>query len=482
MGIYSNNRFSSTTTMVDYDAITEADDNYNAVTGCAMAFLESQQNDLALFNATIYTDFQEVAALQEGYEVLNESVSDVIEKIKQIFIKLLAKIKGIFQAFLAKLRGTFSSNKNLYDDYVKQINKYYNWKDFKVKNFRKLKGGGTDAAGKIDDVGAYNVDRMSYSISLTGKSQASAGNNNMANSTLAPLVKDYLDDKDIDSEDINKILIQDRLGSNDLKKELDDDLGNMNEAFMDCVFEDADTEDEWKTSDIINGIVGSVLKEGTKIQDNVEKCNKNLNNNINKIINQLNKIAGDVNKVYSGKNGESFTSKTVSMSAGEKMKGTMSVTDFQPSTSGSLYIIKDKYGSEYKDKNGNKVIGDKDDLIDYINQNLDNKKYKAIMYNVRGGKGKSFTYDNKNNKSELETLSKVASILQRVAGQEQELITKFTTARLTATKFLVSQARKVWASAAAYSSTEHKNEGYEFYTAFGEAYAYDFMSDMEALD
>ena len=48
MGIYSNNRFSSTTTMVDYDAITEADDNYNAVTGCAMVFLESQQNDFLL--------------------------------------------------------------------------------------------------------------------------------------------------------------------------------------------------------------------------------------------------------------------------------------------------------------------------------------------------------------------------------------------------------------------------------------------------
>ena len=481
MGIYSNNRFSSTTTMVDYDAITEADDNYNAVTGCAMAFLESQQNDLALFNATIYTDFQEVAALQEGYEVINESVSDVIERIKQIFVKLLAKIKGIFQAFLAKLRGTFSSNKNLYDDYVKQINKYYNWKDFKVKNFRKLKGGGTDAAGKIDDVGAYNVDRMSYSISLTGKSQASAGTNNMANSTLAPLVKDYLDDKDIDSEDINKILIQDRLGSNDLKKELDDDLGNMNEAFMDCVFEDADTEDEWKTSDIINGIVGSVLKEGTKIQDNVEKCNKNLNNNINKIINQLNKIAGDVNKVYSGKNGESFTSKTVSMSAGEKMKGTMNTTDFEP-TQGSGWIITYKSdGSAYLDKNGNQIIDtDKDKLEDYKKTMNDEERKKVTL--SRKKMGNNFTYDNKNNKSDLETLSKVASILQRVAGQEQELITKFTTARLTATKFLVSQARKVWASAAAYSSTEHKNEGYEFYTAFGEAYAYDFMSDMEALD
>ena len=480
MGIYSNNRFSSTTTMVDYDAITEADNNYNAVTGCAMAFLESQQNDLALFNATIYTDFQEVAALQEGYEVLNESVSDVIEKIKQIFIKLLAKIKGIFQAFLAKLRGTFSSNKNLYDDYVKQINKYYNWKDFKVKNFRKLKGGGTDAAGKIDDVGAYNVDKMSYSVSLAGVSQANKAKNIDANTTLSKIVKDYLDDKDIDSEDINKVLIQDRLGSNDLKKELDDDLGNMNEAFMDCVFEDADTEDEWKTSDIINGIVGSVLKEGTKIQDNVEKCNKNLNNNINKIINQLNKIAGDVNKVYSGKNGESFTSKTVSMSAGEKMKGTMNTTDFESSKDKYIYhIIKKSDNSVYIDNNGNEIQGAKKEMDKYINDNLSANDYKPKSKKI---KGDNFTYDNKNNKSDLETLSKVASILQRVAGQEQELITKFTTARLTATKFLVSQARKVWASAAAYSSTEHKNEGYEFYTAFGEAYAYDFMSDMEALD
>ena len=101
---------------------------------------------------------------------------------------------------------------------------------------------------------------------------------------------------------------------------------------------------------------------------------------------------------------------------------------------------------------------------------------KELYDNVRA------SYNNKDNKNDLETLSKVASILQRIASQEQELITKFTTARLTATKFLVSQARKVWASAAAYSSTEHKNEGYEFYNAFGEAYAYDFMSDMEALD
>ena len=485
MGIYSSNVLRESYYVTDYASQIEADDSYNSVTGCAMAFLESQQNDLALFNATIANDFQEVAALQEGYEVLNESVSDVIEKIKQIFIKLLAKIKGIFQAFLAKLRGTFSSNKNLYDDYVKQINKYYNWKDFKVKNFRKLKGGGTDAAGKIDSVGAYNVDRMSYSVSLAGVSQANKAKNIDANTTLSKIVKDYLDDKDIDSEDINKVLIQDRLGSNDLKKELDDDLNNMNEAFMDCVFEDADTEDEWKTSDIINGIVGSVLKEGTKIQDNVEKCNKNLNSNINKIINQLEKISSDVNKVYGGKNGESFTSKTVSMSAGEKMKGTMSVTDFE-STKQDTHVILNKDGTKYLDKKGNPITGTEASLKNTkIPKN--SELYRLfnngeIKIGVNDNRKNNRTYNNKDNKDDLETLSKVASILQRVAGQEQELITKFTTARLTATKFLVSQARKVWASAAAYSSTEHKNEGYEFYTAFGEAYAYDFMSDMEALD
>ena len=53
---------------------------------------------------------------------------------------------------------------------------------------------------------------------------------------------------------------------------------------------------------------------------------------------------------------------------------------------------------------------------------------------------------------------------------------------LLANSWKVALSCVVWASAAAYSSTEHKNEGYEFYTAFGEAYAYDFMSDMEALD
>ena len=76
--------------------------------------------------------------------------------------------------------------------------------------------------------------------------------------------------------------------------------------------------------------------------------------------------------------------------------------------------------------------------------------------------------------------TKIAN-LQKIATQEQQVITSFTSARLTVTKFLITQARKVWSSAAAYSSREHKNEGYEFYTAVGESAAYDFTSYMEAI-
>ena len=78
-------------------------------------------------------------------------------------------------------------------------------------------------------------------------------------------------------------------------------------------------------------------------------------------------------------------------------------------------------------------------------------------------------------------LSQSIANLHKVAAQEQTLITSFTSARLKATKFAIAQARRVWSSAAAYSSTEHKNEGVEFYTAIGEAAEYDFISDMESI-
>ena len=428
MGIYSSNVLRESYSVTDFASQIEPDEKYNAVTGCAMAFLESQQNDLALFNATIANDFQEVAALQEGYEVINESVASVFEKIKEILKKLIAKIKGIFQSFLAKLRGTFSSNKNLYDDYVKQINKYYNWKDFKVKKFRKKKVDGEIGAA-IEALATYNVANNEYKFNL----EADANDMKIAE---IDLLKD-----DLDNDDIMEKLVKNRL-STDINKSVDSDLGNLNEEIMDYLFEDEDTEDEWKTSDIINGIVGSVLKD-TKLENNIKKAADNLVKSINKMADAVDKEALAVNKALGSKEKTYKAGTTIGL-------GT---------------------ASDHNKKSVEKVAGSTD-----ITNTYTSGSSKADTY-TSGGK-----YKHLEKKGDLEILSFVAGNLQKVVGQEQELATKLSSGVLSASKFLIAQARRVWSSAAAYSSTEHKNEGYEFYTAIGEASAYDFMSDMEALD
>ena len=424
MGIYSSNVLRESYSVTDFASQIEPDESYNAVTGCAMAYLESQQNDLALFNATIANDFQEVAALQEGYEVINESVASVFEKIKEILKKLIAKIKGIFQSFLAKLRGTFSSNKDLYDDYVKQINKYYNWKDFKVKKFRKKKVDG-DIGAAIEALATYTIKNNEYKFEL---------NSTASNMKIAGI--DLLKD-DLDNDDIMEKLVKERLHAN-LKNVVDSDLGNLNEEIMDYLFEDEDTEDEWKTSDIINGIVGSVLKD-TKLENNIKKAADNLVKSINKMADAVDKEALAVNKALGSKDKTYKAGTTIGL-------GT---------------------ASDHNKRSVEKAAGSAD---------IGNTVSKSATYNSNGA------YKHLDNKGDLEVLSFVAGNLQKIVGQEQELATKLSSGVLAASKFLIAQARRVWSSAAAYSSTEHKNEGYEFYNAIGEAYAYDFISDMEALD
>ena len=156
MGIFTSNTLSSISG-VDYSDLP-ALEGYDAVTGCATAMLEVHQNDMALFNAAIMEDFKEVAAMNEGVTVLNESASDVLNKIKEIFKKLLQKIKGIFNAFIAKLSQTFGSAESVYNKYKKQISAYNKWGKFEVKKFREVKGKGSVLA-KLAEVGKYAVGR-----------------------------------------------------------------------------------------------------------------------------------------------------------------------------------------------------------------------------------------------------------------------------------------------------------------------------------
>ena len=407
MGIFTSNTLSSISG-VDYSDLP-ALEGYDAVTGCATAMLEVHQNDMALFNAAIMEDFKEVAAMNEGVTVLNESASDVLNKIKEIFKKLLQKIKGIFNAFIAKLSQTFGSAESVYNKYKKQISAYNKWGKFEVKKFREVKGKGS-VLTKLVEVGKY-----ANTFSYVTTNDTWFGND--------------LTKESIDIDDINKGLIKNRIINSSLKSDLDDDFKNMDVAFMDAVYEAEDTKDDWNVSDILGDNIGTLLEKnaGKKFKENIESANKNLNDVISKIIADLDKEALKINDAAGAANRKEtdkaeYTSKIINANSGNMDMDSKGKQKYTKTTS----------------ELGKPVTGSKE-------------------------------------------LSQSIANLQKIATQEQTLITSFTSARLKATKFAIAQARRVWSSAAAYSSTEHKNEGVEFYTAIGEAAEYDFISDMESI-
>ena len=85
-----------------------------------------------------------------------------------------------------------------------------------------------------------------------------------------------------------------------------------------------------------------------------------------------------------------------------------------------------------------------------------------------------------NSKISTETVQKAIHALQKVAGNEQEVITKVTSEYMTQVKFAMVQAHKVWTAAAAWSSGVHK-ESVEYAQAVGESAAEQFYTNMESL-
>ncbi|MBP5595861.1 MAG: hypothetical protein J6Y02_10810 [Pseudobutyrivibrio sp.] len=137
MGIFSTNRYNSAES--NNQMMFEAAEGYHGDIGFAIAAIESYQNDMAIFNGVISSDFQEATLVHEGASadevyILQEGVlSNAWEKIKEFFKKLWEKIKGIFKAFFAKAEGALSKDtKSFYNKYEEAINKK-NLADFEVK-------------------------------------------------------------------------------------------------------------------------------------------------------------------------------------------------------------------------------------------------------------------------------------------------------------------------------------------------------------
>ena len=420
MGIYSNTRYDS---LGNYNVDVAANESYNCVTGCAMALIEGYQNDFALFESAIHSDMAEIAAVNEGYEVINEGAKEIWSKLKEIFSKLLAKIKGIFKSFVAKISGVFMDSAALHKKYSPVISKNSNWKNFKAK-VRPFKGNGADVVGYINDKGTYKY-RDCYWYNSTG-------NGKVGSIDIANAVKK---DSDIDQDDIYSAVASESL-SDDLKNAINGgDVNDIGKEFMDIVFDDEETKDDWTSGDILHGYIGDLLKDATKNEDKIKKCNANMESTIEKIIKQINKEAENVTKALSNNR---LNGKT----------GTKSPDTYGPHKTTVT-------GGTASDKFKGTASTEKD--------------------TSRGAGSVAST------EATLEKVERLAGFWQRYANAEQAVINKLTAARLAAYKFAITQARRVFSSAAAYASVDHKNESYDYYTAVGEAVEYDTLSDLQAI-
>ena len=263
MGIYSTNRYDS---LGNYTVEPVA--GYNGEIGAAISMIECTQNDLALFNGIIASDFQTACMVTEGadaeeiYVVQEGALSAAWEKLKAFFKKLWEKIKSIFHTFIAKMDSVFmKDSKAFYKKYIKEINSKTDWEDFKIK-CRPVK-----TAGK-------------YSAKFTS-----------ANGTIfVSLGKDDLDiDKTLknwDSEDEFKDVVDDYI--DDLKGKSITKTSELEQEYFDLILDDEETKDDWTQTDITEGWVGGVLKD-RKLLSDLERENSKIEKAIKSIISDIDK-------------------------------------------------------------------------------------------------------------------------------------------------------------------------------------------------
>lgn len=427
MGIYTSNRFVGEA--YDYAAEIPANEAYDAAFGCAHIMADNQANDMALFESAIYSDMAEVMSLQEGTQIVNENAfTDVIKKIVEMFKKLLAKIKGIFNAFLAKLAGAFKNGKDLVKKYEKQIIKYSNWKDLKIRGIRKPRAGKDDIKSAIFGTGTTCAFKFAINDAYLINS-----NKNTADTAYAPNIGDSIwttsKIKDADTEDLKLALLKGYTNVNV------SDYKEFSEKVTEFLYDDENTidgeDDKISSSTFTSKWVKGVLMD-EKWESEVRKTNENLDKIINKIIDDLN----DTN--------ENLATFIANNSESDKAA-------FKSSNDGKWEFRNNKGSVDKDSRAGGSVAADFE-----------------------------LGTDGRKNKLKASDLQQCIQACQKVASNEQEVITNVTSEYMSQVKFAMAQARKMWTAAAAWSSTNHK-ESVEYYQALGEAAAEQFYMNMESI-
>ena len=445
MGIYTSNRYFGEA--YDYASEIPMNEAYDAAFGCAHILADCQRNDMAIFESSILGDIAEVRSIQEGYGYVNENAfTDLIKKIIETFKKLIAKIKGIFAAFIAKITGAFKDGKDLVKQYEKQIIKYSNWKGFKCKKIRVPKSTNVNIKSAVNTLFKYDATgtgiQVNYSFTLgTGSGLI----------TFAPIHghKEYDDSKgvkaidDADAEDLKNAIVENYLTGGICK-----DLTELHTNVMDALFDDEDDidDDNVKSGSYFSAAwIKQVLNEGEKWTKNIKKFNDNVEKNINIIIDNLNKDDDALAKY---------------MSKNPNVKGIKN--------SHASNDLETNYGSA-TGKRVNRRSG-----MDFGKSLTDNTtEYDKLTDAEKANKTAA-------NSATTEDLQKAIHALQKLAGNDQEVIAKVTSEYMEVNKFVLAQARKVWTAAAAWSSGVHK-ESVEYANAMGDVAAEQLYTVMESV-
>lgn len=340
------------------------------------------------------------------------------------FTDVIKKIVEMFKKLLAKIKGIFASFiakltgafKN-----GKDLVKKYEKQILKYSNWKDFKCKGIRKP-KANDIQA----------SLNGMISTKTG---IVNYTIkSDSVTDYLSTgldgyatekqiHDADSSDIRDAIL--KAYNSNLT-----DWDKVHEDLMDEFFDEEDTidGDRMSASFFSENWIKGVLSQEEKWLKDVKKTNEKIEKNINTIIDNLNKDDDVVVKFIANPDN------------------------------------KDKY-----------ILGNTERK--YNAADSDNKVQKttydatAARYEKSGSKKGTFN---------PEKLQKAIHALQKIAGQEQEVITKLTSEYMTIVKFTLAQSRKLWTAAAAWSSGVHK-ESVEYAQAIGESSAEQFYMNMEAV-
>ena len=423
MGIYTSNRYFGEA--YDYASEIPMNEAYDAAFGCAHILADCQRNDMAIFESSIYSDMEEVKSIQEGYGYVNENAfTDLIKKIIETFKKLIAKIKGIFAAFIAKITGAFKDGKDLVKQYEKQIIKYSNWKGFKCKKIRVPKSGKESIIGAVDRLFGYADQgtgmKVKYKIKLTTTGILSL------EETISGF-ENFKKIDDADAEDLKNAIVNEYISGCK-------DLTELHTNVMDELFNDEDDidDDNVKSGSYFSAAwIKQVLNEGEKWTKDIKKFNDRVEKNINTIIDNLNKDDDNLAKFMSKHPGE------------VRLKGSGSYTNIS-----------------YVDDSGNGKISKSSGTDFEKDLTINTKKSTAF--------------------GTTENIQKLIHALQKLAGNEQEVIAKVTSEYMEVNKFVLAQARKVWTAAAAWSSGVHK-ESVEYANAMGDVAAEQLYTVMESV-